>query len=361
MSTNKRTIQTILNINNNNNLFFSNSKENNTDQSNLLFTKELQEKLNQDGYVVVPNVISIEKAEEYKEEFWTWLSQLGTGIKRDDPSTWTDDRWPLVQKDIITYPSISHAEFIWKARAEPNVVKVFSELWKTNELLVGFCRANIMRPSQYSGKFIEPWHHVDQRDSKPDRVSVQGLLNLEDCGNRDGGLMVYPKSHLYHQALFKHFKTSTKKDWYRHSSDELMWLFTQNNACKPTYIEAPAGSLILWDSRTIHYNRSPWPNNNNKFRYAIYICQTPASFLTDKKIIKKKQDAFHNRKSTSHWPHEVYIFPENPTFRASQADKDKVLRLKKPPAIRDDQMTETMKQLAGLNLEIQLNKRIKKY
>ena len=50
--------------------------------------EELLSKLETDGYCVIPNIISSEKCDEYITKIWDWLENLGTGIDRNNKSTW---------------------------------------------------------------------------------------------------------------------------------------------------------------------------------------------------------------------------------------------------------------------------------
>lgn len=46
-------------------------------------------KLEQDGYTVVPGVVSAEDCAEFREEALKWLERFPHGFRRDDRSTWT--------------------------------------------------------------------------------------------------------------------------------------------------------------------------------------------------------------------------------------------------------------------------------
>ena len=48
----------------------------------------LVKQLQQDGFVVVKNVVSAEKAEGYVQAAHEWLEGFQLGYKRDDQSTW---------------------------------------------------------------------------------------------------------------------------------------------------------------------------------------------------------------------------------------------------------------------------------
>lgn len=56
--------------------------------------------------------------------------------------------------------------------------------------------------------------------------------------------------------------------------------------CEWHKVEAPAGALIVWDSRTVHYGSVPKSNNP---RVATYVCYKPASLITPEYLEKKKE------------------------------------------------------------------------
>lgn len=76
---------------------------------------------------------------------------------------------------------------------------------------------------------------------------VQGFITFEDTDEDDGTLMVYKKSHLYHQKMFKMNKHSGSDDWYKLTEQDLKWV--KNSKLEEVKIKAPKGSLVLWDSR----------------------------------------------------------------------------------------------------------------
>jgi hypothetical protein len=70
-------------------------------------------------------------------------------------------------------------------------------------------------------------------------------------------------------------------------------------------ITAPRGSLILWDSRTIHWNQHASNNrpysDNPKVRMVGYLCYVPKVRLSDEGRILRKE-AFDKGVSTGHNP-----------------------------------------------------------
>lgn len=311
----------------------------------ILLTTQLLVELEEKGYVVVPNVLDEEICKQYQQKFWDWYETCNSNIKRTDPDTWVKGKWPVVSHEVPQHPHISHANFVWEARQEANIIQVFSELWGTSELLVGFCRASLIRPKRFFKRAIRPWFHVDQSSLKRGRVCVQGMINLESTESEDGGLMIIPRSHMLFNRFFDEHELKIKADWFKYTDVQLAWFKAQNERCVPTFVTAPIGSMILWDSRTIHCNRSPTAKqpDGDKCRYAIYICMTPASFCIGDKNKQKKADAFEHDPGTYHWPHEITKFQHKPRFC-----KEDLTIYTQPPRATAGSLTPIGRKLAGL-------------
>ena len=253
------------------------------------------------GYCVVPNILSNDECNTYISKIWDWLEELNSGIDRNKPDTWTDEFWPPNINGITYQLNISHQQFVWDIRSNENVIDVFSNIWETRELLVSFDAINIMRPKEFTGDIPE-WFHVDQSSFKNFFCCVQGYINLEDTGEDDSTLVLYEGSHNYHTSLFENNGLKTPYDYYRLDENDMKYIRDLNLIKKK--IIAPKGSLVLWDSRTIHCNCSSTIFGNNKFRYAIYVCMTPV-ILCDEYNKEKKIKALNELRATSHWPHEI--------------------------------------------------------
>lgn len=283
-----------------------------------------KEQLENDGYTVINNVIDAKKCNYYINCIWDWLEGLGTNIKRTEPITWNNSNWPLNFKGIITYPSITHTNFAWEMRTEPKIKEIYKDIYGTNDLIVSFSRMNITKPFDNNSskaksrtKSLDPeyWFHVDQSYEQNFDCN-QGFLNLENCSSKDSGLVVLKGSHKYHAQIFKMFEKEMNKTdeyYYELNKKVIAWLI-EFKRCEIVHIAAPKGSFVLWNSRTFHCNSRPTKfSGSNKFRYVQYICMVPKLWISDEEL-KKKKEAFLQMKSTSPWPHEIYIFAERPSW-----------------------------------------------
>jgi ectoine hydroxylase-related dioxygenase (phytanoyl-CoA dioxygenase family) len=266
---------------------------------------EWLEHFQKEGYSVIPDVLTEEKNKSYVSRYWDWLESLGTGIKRNDKKTWIGKNWPMSDRGILCYPSPAHTQFVWDLRSEDKVIEPFEKIHNTKELLVSFDRGNVTKPSFGKKKPVKIWTHTDQTESKLE--CVQGFVNLIDCGEEDAGLVVIPGSHKYHEEFFRENKIEAKGGYMLKPEDEAWFA---KKGLKHKKVLASGGSLVVWDSRTFHYNVPPTQKQEDgKFRMVIYTCMTPKKWITAANL-KKKKKAFQEMRTTKHSPHNIGLFPK---------------------------------------------------
>eukprot|EP01112_Ceratiomyxa_fruticulosa_P010084 TRINITY_DN2655_c0_g4_i3.p1 TRINITY_DN2655_c0_g4~~TRINITY_DN2655_c0_g4_i3.p1 ORF type:complete len:318 (+),score=68.19 TRINITY_DN2655_c0_g4_i3:123-1076(+) len=284
--------------------------------------------LKEHGWAIVRNVVSKERCEYFYGGMWDFMAKFKTGIDRNDPETWKDDKWPAaLHGGLMHSHGVGHEQFAWDARDEDGVINIFKTLWDTEELLVSFDGINLSRP--YS-KPVTPWQHTDQSGYSVGFACAQGILNLLDNGPNDGGLIVLDKSHLKHAEFFKTNPHRLNEiDWCRIRNEELDFY----KDCKEIKLCPNAGDFLVFDSRTIHYACAP---SEGTYRAAMYICMLPASLATPRQI-EAKREAFNRKMLTSHWPHKVFVFSD-------EEGKAKVNLVDHNMPV----LTERMKKMAGL-------------
>lgn len=88
--------------------------------------------------------------------------------------------------------------------------------------------------------------------------------------------------------------------------------FYKNKKCVRRNIKCPAGSMVFWDSRTIHCGQEAMKNRKEpNYRCVSYICMTPRTNAT-KVALKKKRKALEEMRTTSHNPHKPRLFGKYP-------------------------------------------------
>ena len=279
-----------------------------------------KEKLKKYGVAIIPGILNNDEIMEFKNGIWDYLEHITVNfekpIKRNDKSTWRSLRelFPL-HSMLIQHWGIGHAQFNWNIRQNPKVAQVFSKLWDVDkeDLLVSFDGASVHLPPEdtnlgwYRGN---NWFHCDQSFMRNNFECVQSWVTAYDVNAGDATLAFLEKSHKYHKN-FKDDNTITdKSDWYKLNENELKYFL--DKGCKETLIKCPAGSIVLWDSRTIHCGRECIKEREkSNFRGVSYVCMKPRSLSTEKDL-EKKIKAYQDKRTTSHWPNKVKLFSKNP-------------------------------------------------
>ena len=248
--------------------------------------------LDENGYAVIPDILNTEEILSAKTEFHAWKTAL-----------------PEFKKEhtihgIFKFHGVGNARHAWQIRTNPKVQAVFKELWKTDELVVSMDGSCYYPPIVSSTK-DKCWTHTDQASNKIGRVCVQGFVAL--TSNIERTLQVYEGSHLLHEQYFKELATTsdksdnknTEKDW---NLIDVKYLETIKY--KKRTLQIPAGSLVLWDSRTFHQNSSI----SNEERLVQYVCYLPKNNPKNTKAMtKKRAKYFEDMRTTTHWPYSIKV------------------------------------------------------
>lgn len=151
----------------------------------------------------------------------------------------------------------------------------------------------------------------------------QGFITLNPIDGRyDTALMVLNASHKLHADFLNPILKRDKKtypgakNWLKLDAEQFDW-YTKHENVHEVRVAAPAGSLVLWDSRTVHQSgRMALPAETERHdRHVVYVCQTHIDRCTPSTLQKRRKYAAEGR-STAHWPHHVKVFPKGPPFRA---------------------------------------------
>jgi ectoine hydroxylase-related dioxygenase (phytanoyl-CoA dioxygenase family) len=313
---------------------------------------ELTNTLDTFGVAVIPNILTNNECIEYRNGIWDELENLTSTI--DDADVPFDRNntnsygkffklYPM-HSMLLQHYGIGHLQNIWNIRQHENVCNIFSNVWNApnEELLVSFDGMSLCLPPEYTNKgwFNKNWwFHTDQSFKLKGKHCIQGIVTLYDVKDGDASLAILEGSHKYHRKFGKKFnKLNNKSDWYKlNTNDEYQFYF--DNDCEMKIVKASRGSIILWDSRTIHQGIGPQKNRDReRFRMVVYVCMTPRINATQT-AINKKINAFNELRTTNHWPHRPKLFSKNPRTYGNPL-----------PLVKDIEtpyLTELGKKLAG--------------
>ena len=295
------------------------------------------EYLEEHGYVVIKNALSEGEAAKTLDLLWDYLEELNTGIDRNDPSTWEDDRWPTcAHGGIMPSYGIGHSESQWYLRGIPNVKKAFAKIWESDDLLTSFDGVSLWRPwninPDWKTQSGQSWFHIDQHPiSKPGKQCIQGLVNLLPTSKEIGGNVIIPGSHKFFKDLPDEYHERLSKlpleiDHFRFPNDD-----PKLSSDKAVMCHMEPGDMLLWDSRTIHCSNSGTNLNqetNTLIRAASLICMMP-KHLTSEDVLEQRREAVDKLISTTNWTNSFRNADEFPLILEAE-DRDKYSWPKKP-------------------------------
>lgn len=301
--------------------------------------------LERQGYTVVENVLSPQQCEALKAEWLATIESYGTGFKADDPWTWTSPLLPLNTRGMQNYPPVAHEPFVWEARMA--LAPVFAKLWdcaSAEDLVTSFDRVCFVPPrgQKVNKRTAEGWFHLDQSHAtlRGTLQCVQGFVTLNDIGEGEVALEVYAGSHHHHAAFFDWLARNApakeaaarRGNWCKlpikdgePPGDARKWYLAKPDV-RHVRVHAPAGAVVLWDSRVVHHAQAPLDGTkrSNVPRFVIYVSMVPRTWVASAEALGKRREAFANQDATAHWPHMVSCFDRKPKgFRGRPLDYDK--------------------------------------
>ena len=269
------------------------------------------------GFVVISDALTEEEADKTLSELFD-CCERNKKFNRWKISTWNN--WP--SNSIEVYGNISRPPLFSKQilmnRQNPRIYKVFSLLLGTDQILHNHDRAGLMRPTKNVDmgrgvtKDMPHWKtktnlHLDMNPtnylgdpaltrSKLAKLdysltnqfiiennlphesfcggrSLQGVLNLNDNRQQDGGFICVPGFH----KEFKDYFTS--KQEVEPAAVSVNFFPKQNIYKRFVRIPVRKGSMIVWDQRTPHGSQC---NASSNFRAAMFVKMFPKCQLPEK-------------------------------------------------------------------------------
>lgn len=281
--------------------------------------------LHQHGWSVTP--IPDFNSAKYVDAFYSWLESCGTNFNRLDAATWEGKNIPSTFHGIIRN-YIGHEDWIWEIRQKCK--SIFSTIWQTEDLLCSFDGGCFLPPKPNVTAFKE-WFHCDQGHFCYDFACVQGVVNLIDNGKDDGGLVLLQNSKNYFKSYLNRHPSEGIKYCHVDVNDDEMKGLTKIKIC------APAGHILLWDSRMVHCNVAP---TGSKPRMCTYVSMAPRSGASAD-VISKRIKAYEEGRMTNHWAYGPWMMVQAAELRSFG------VYTAKPTEIKIAQLNDVQRSLVG--------------
>lgn len=243
--------------------------------------------LENNGYVVIPNILNSHEIKEYWDEFNKWIKSIDN----------LEAFHSLINSNgIFKYHEVGHQRFAWLLRTNPKIIDIFKFIWDTDSLVTSFDGC-CYYPTNYN-RTPSCWTHSDQSSIKKGRRCIQSFVSL--TSNTERTFIVYEGSHKLHEDHSKTYNIEEPSDWYMINKE---YLETIHN--KKKILDISAGSLVLWDSRTFHQNTCGEPDCKEE-RLVQYLCYLPKNNeINDEYMQTKREYYFNTLRTTNHYPYPM--------------------------------------------------------
>lgn len=281
------------------------------------------------GVAVIPHTLNDAECDDALQHIHSFYMNLTQRMKvpynHEDPTTYrTLSELHKMHGMLFQSYGVGQNQASWNIRQHPNVYQAFCALWGDDDLLTSMDGLSYQiapelvptakgKDNTRAGFFQYTWFHTDQSYTRNELECIQGQVNLFDVDPGDATLVVLEKSHNFHGEFATTFGEGSKADWFAlemrgKERGEGYKAFYLDRGCQERRITCPRGSLILWDSRTIHCGSEPLRGRPSRhWRSVVYVCMTPR-YLCDRATMEKRRQAFIEQCTTSHWPHRINIF-----------------------------------------------------
>ena len=245
-------------------------------------------------------------------------SAWDTPFNRDDRATWKQyfELAPL-HGYLMQCFGIGNSPAVWLARQNPKIVNVFAAFYGVapTELLASFDGASLLLPPEDTNRGYhkgKDWYHCDQSFTERGFQCLQSWVTAKDVRKGDATLTYLKDSHKFHDAFATEFKVTKKVDWFKLTPEHMAWY--ELKGCEKIDVVCPKGTLVVWDSRTIHCGKGAIIGRATpEYRAIVYTCFMPRSAASERDL-KRKRDAFDNQRTTTHKASTAQLFSKMPRF-----------------------------------------------
>ena len=212
--------------------------------------------------------------------------------------------WPIAKAPVGRTNPLFASDFglpqgkcAWYARTHDKVVDVFEAMFSTRDLCVGmdnvfFSNDNQQQRDEKTNDPIDYlWPHADQSVFvKPSGEwrCYQGVLYLWPSEDGSSTTVLWPRSH---KTVYPDLMKQREFGSHFCMLDKGRFLEFADQAFR---LRVPSGTMVLWDSRTLHQGWEGGP------RLAIPICHEPVKRRSEV-ALASKHEACRKGLPTTHW------------------------------------------------------------
>lgn len=280
--------------------------------------EEIKTNINKYGICFVPKVLDSTEITNMITGTWDYFEHVTANdeepILMSDPRSWSNIQTLFPSANMLFHKySSGHSPHMWELRQNEKVLSIWSKLLNCNykEMLVSFDGFSFLLPPEETNESWhndnETWYHVDQTLTVSEQRGFQSFITAYDINENDATIRFFEKSHLLTQNFVNKFGIIEQGDWVRFNDEHVSWY---KSICPECDMICPAGSMVIWDSRLVHYGGKPRRGRANKnTKCTAYLSYSP-SYMIDEPTRNQKIHGFLNKLTSNHYAHRASFFEQ---------------------------------------------------
>lgn len=264
------------------------------------------------GFCIVKGVLTPKQVLEARDHMWTDSESLGTGIDRNDPSTWNRaDAWPSTAHGLIQNAGWGLFRGVCATRAMTEAT--WQALFKGEQPVASFdcsaiCTPQFQKNIQKSWRDkavreVPAWLHTDQAQYKTELLRhMQGMVALYPAGQAEmSTVLIAPRKGESAQSLRDRFLArfprdpndkkdvdAERREWLTHDAEQKQWLVDNGRVLKP---RVEAGDMLIWASGVPHASAPdelPEGQTERGLRMSLMVSCVPRSLVSEAELDFRK-------------------------------------------------------------------------
>nr|BDT62668.1 MAG: scv136-like protein [Metapenaeus ensis nimavirus] len=241
--------------------------------------------LREKGFVIIKGVLTRNECKEIISSVWDSMEEItknmNVPLDRHDPQTWSTLRLQKHTRDVYCHYGLAHTDFIWKLRQNPNILKVFADLFRCRpeELLVSFDGVSMQTPPENDnhqmGWHKNCWYHIEKSLDPSNDHPYRSWVTAKRINPGDHTISLFAGSHLKTFDRFRCKSVSRGEiDVYEPKTLKEMKYYERKHT--QIRITCPPGSLVVWDSRILYSDLAPLKSRKKaNHRLACHLSYYP--------------------------------------------------------------------------------------
>ena len=228
------------------------------------------------------------------------------------PTRFSGDNIPFGPRLGMMQSLVGNFPSVWNIRLHPAVRTVFESVHGTKDLFTSIDGVSFHPRSKRPA--AKDWAHVDDtRDEPLQHVIYQGQVILNDCQHT---FRCSPGSHHCYDVWNQKLGKSSQPNFRKFKDENLKFVRetveSDSDRMWQVPVPAPAGSIILWDSRVIHSSVNNVQNLDDtsdepyaNWRAVVYVCFIPKRYASASTYARLQKALCENR-MTNHSARKLF-------------------------------------------------------